>query len=768
MDTEAVSEPQPSVRSELTGSAGNVVQARDVTGGVHIHHFGARGNGSPRQLPADVRAFVNRVAEVGQLDRLLDREANESEAPAIVLITGAAGVGKTSLAVHWAHRVRNVFADGQLYLNLRGYDPGVPVTPEAALNLFLQALGVPPRAVPADPQAKASLYRSLVADRRFLVVLDNAATVGQVRPLLPGTASCLVLVTSRSRMPALIARDGAVRMTVGVLDDGAAIKLLRAVMAGHRTGDDADRLSELARLCARLPLALRIAAERAAARPWMALAELIDDLRDESALWDALSSADEEEADAVRTVFAWSYRALPPATARLFRVLGLHLGAEFGLGATAALAGTTAADTRHLLDALLAVHLLEQTGPDRYQLHDLLRAYAVDQVRREDPAEERRAATHRLLSWYLHTAHEAGKTVVRGHRQMPISLDRKPELPEVTRFAAREEALNWYEADRTNLMAATRSAASAGFERIAWQLPVVLNGIYDNRDPAETWLEAEQIALAAARRLGDRHGQALILERLGIKFRKLQRMDEALASFEEAMTVFDGEGNTMGCARVANGLGLVYLRAGRLEEARTTFAGAISGSPAGHAEVSMRAVLLVNLAEAELRLGSPQAALTHIAEAVSVFQRYEDSAMESLAVRLRGAAQREAGLLVEARASLRRALELIRSTGNLAPECEMFLELALLEIAEGAPADALISAQRSTLIARQFDVTSVEAQSLDVTGTAFRALGRPCDAVPFHRRAIELLRGLPDQAMLAEAIGHLDASLERGGQSVDE
>jgi hypothetical protein len=259
--------------------------------------------------------------------------------------------------------VRHRFPDGQLHVNLRGYDPGEPVTATEALHRFLAALGVPPASVPPDPDAAAALYRSLLADRRMLIVLDNAHSTAQVRPLLPGTAHSLAIVTSRGRLTGLAIRDGAHRLTLGTLPEPEAVALLRTVTAGYRPADDPARLAELARLCARLPLALRIAAERAATHPHLTLDDLIAELRDESAVWDALSAgAGEEEADGIRTVFAWSYRALPPDAARLFRLLGLHPGPEFGLHAAAALAGTGIPRIRQLLDILAGAHLLEQTG----------------------------------------------------------------------------------------------------------------------------------------------------------------------------------------------------------------------------------------------------------------------------------------------------------------------------------------------------------------------------------------------------------------------
>lgn len=297
-----------------------MVQAGSVSGGVHFHapaDTPGAPTPPPRQLPAVTRTFVNRADELARLDALLPAADGDPLPTTLLVIAGTAGAGKTSLALRWAHRVAGRFPDGQLHINLRGYDVQQPVAAHDALHRFLTALGVPSDAVPADTDAAAALYRSLLADRRMLVVLDNAATVAQVRPLLPGNDRCLTLVTSRDRLSGLAIRDGARRLTLGTLTESEAVALLRVVTAEHRPHDDETELTELAQLCARLPLALRIAAERAASHPYLALAELIADLRDESALWDALSAGDATEAEAVRTVFAWSQGVRVTSRARV-------------------------------------------------------------------------------------------------------------------------------------------------------------------------------------------------------------------------------------------------------------------------------------------------------------------------------------------------------------------------------------------------------------------------------------------------------------------
>lgn len=570
-----------STHSEVSGtSSRDVVQARDITGGIHFHEQAMTPDRSssatptPRQLPADVRGFVNRTEELDQLNAVLTGDSDGPLVVSVYVIAGTAGAGKTSLALRWAHQVRDRFPEGQLYVNLRGYDPGQPVTAQEALHRLLTSLGVRAQSVPQDLDAAAALYRSLLADRRILVVLDNAATVAQVRPLLPGSASSLVVVTSRSRLSGLAVRDGARRLTLGTLPEREAIALLRAVTAGYRPQDDEQQLAELAQLCARLPLALRIAAERAASHPHMRLHDLTADLRDESALWDALSTGDDDEAEAVRTVFAWSYRALPDDAAWLFRLLGLHPGPEFSLAAASALTGVTTIRARQLLDSLVGAHLLEQTAPDRYQFHDLLRAYSMDQAQHEEPPEKRRTAMRRVLEWYLHTADAAQSWI--SPEEDRLTLASPPDDVHPLSFPDYDTAVDWAEREHTNLLQAVRAAATAEDDRLAWQLCAVLWHAQFPSAAGADWLGVSRIGLEAAGRSGDRTAEGLLLTDLGMACSRVNDLAESLECHRNALEIWGDLGDHLNTAHSRNLIGLNHLHGRQLGTAAHHFEQAIT------------------------------------------------------------------------------------------------------------------------------------------------------------------------------------------------
>ncbi|WP_432011655.1 ATP-binding protein [Streptomyces cucumeris] len=726
---------------------------------MHFHHTRPPEGPSrvvPRQLPGDVRGFVNRTEELHRLDAILAGDSGDSVVVAICLIAGTAGAGKTSLALRWAHQVKAAFPDGQLYVNLRGYDPGEPVTAQEALHRFLTGLGVPASAVPTNTESAAALFRSLVADRRVLIVLDNAATVAQVRPLLPGHPGCLVVVTSRGRLSGLAVRDGAHRITLGTLPEREAVALLRAVTSGYRPEDDAAKLGELARLCARLPLALRIAAERAASHPHMHLDELIADLCDESALWAALSTGEEQDADAVHSVFAWSYRALSPGAARLFRLLGLHPGPGFGIGAVSALAGISMRQARQLLDVLVGAHLLEQTAPDRFEFHDLLRAYATEQSRSEETADSRAAALRRVLDWYLHTANAAQSWISPAREHVPLDPADEKAVP--LHFSDYDQAVDWAEREQANLIAAVRTAEKVGLDRYAWQLSTVFWSAQAPSASVTDWLVMGEIGLRATRRLGERAGEAGILESLGFAYRRLNDIPKALNSHREALTIRRELADPRGEASALNALGLLSMRQRRLHEAENQFVRAMAIFQELGAE-HWEAVTRANLATAHFEAGRLAEAEGNLERALVVHERMANKRSVGNVLRIRSAIHLERGELSDADRVAQEALDIALELRDHVLEGYWLLYVGDVQQALGQCAEALTSYQRSAAIHRRLGDRSREALAWYGAGGAYQRLERTDEAADFYRRAAAAQQELGDLWHRALALDGLATSL---------
>ncbi|WP_329064582.1 ATP-binding protein [Streptomyces sp. NBC_01429] len=704
---------------------------------------------------------MNRTAELGQLNAVLPTEDGAPVVVSVCVVAGTAGAGKTSLVLHWAHQIRDRFPDGQLYVNLRGYDPGQPLSAQEALRGFLPALGVPADSVPQDPDAAAAHYRSLLSDRRMLVVLDNAATAAQVRPLLPGGPHCLTVVTSRSRLSGLAIRDGARRLTLGTLPEPEAVALLRAVTSGYRAADDLGELAELAGLCAALPLALRIAGERAASNPHLRLADLIAELRDESALWDALSVGDAEEAEAVRTVFAWSYRALPEHGATLFRQLGLHPGPEFGLRAAAALADLPAVRTRQLLDSLVGAHLLEQTGPDRYQFHDLLRAYAAGLAQQEVPPDDGQAALHRVLTWYLRTADAARSLLAPGGEGTALPDAPSSGMSEATRppsFADHDAAMDWAEREHTNLLRTVGAAATAGHDELAWRLAVVLWDVQPPSASMAQWLTAGATGLAAARRVRDATAQARLLTCLGLAHQRVSAWAESLECHQQALTIRRAADDREGEADSVNLIGIIHLRrrqlssaAARFEEAATLWRAAGSDRWAASA--------LSNLATTHYNAGRLEQAAACAQEALAAHQALGNAVSVGNVLHTLSRLRREQGDPEEALRSAEQALDIALSLRDQILEGYWLLSLGEAQRALGRPTDALASYQRSADLHRRLGNRSREAMSWQGAGETYQELGRPEEAAHFHLRAATVHSELTDGWHEALALESLAASL---------
>ncbi|MBQ1052298.1 tetratricopeptide repeat protein [Micromonospora sp. C51] len=754
-------EPSEQTRSVLYGAARDVVQARHVSGGVHFHSAPSAGP-TPRLLPPGVPDFVNRTDDLQHLTAALAATTDARTPSAIVVIAGTAGVGKTSLALHWAHQVRDQFPHGQLYANLRGYDPGQPARPHDILERFLRALGVPHDDIPADTDTRTDLYRSLLAERRVLIVLDNAATVTDLRPLLPGTGECLTLITSRSRLSALVARDGARRLTLDVLADPDAVTLLQITTDGYRRGDDPQELTELARLCARLPLALRIAAERASRYPQHTLSDLIQDLRDESGLWELLATGDDDETSRVRSVFAWSYQALPADAAGLFRLLGLHPGADFCTNAAAALAAQSPNRTRSILDVLVGAHLIEQQARDRYQFHDLLRAYAADQVQHDEPAESRTRALLRVISWYLHSADNAIAASDYGRRR--FELEALPDGVTAASFTTHEDALTWYEAERSNLVAATRAAHTAGLHQHAWQLPALLHHIYNFRHPFHEWFTTTEIGLASARAINDRRAEALLLHSLGKAYTQANRHHEGLEHLRQAIALHEHTADPADEAETLCGAGLACLRLRRLDEALELLHRALT--IARHLRDRHQEAFATHLIGwALLELDQPAEALQHSQTAAETMRQLGNRASEIDVLVKQCDILRQLGRLDEARTVAQHTLTVASDTDDPVITAAAYIELGRIHQDLHEPEEALAAYQRATVLQRRLGNRGREATALDATGLAYHQLGRYAEAAEFHLHAATMQRELADPWLQAIAMTHLGDALHAAGRT---
>jgi tetratricopeptide (TPR) repeat protein/transcriptional regulator with XRE-family HTH domain len=654
-----------------------------------------RATAVPRQLPAAVAGFTGRAAELAALTRILDEARADGAAGAVVVsvIGGTAGVGKTALALHWAHQVADRFGDGQLYVNLRGYHPAQPVAAAQAIRGLLDALGVPAERIPPGSEAQAGLYRSLLADRRMLIVLDNARDEQQIRPLLPASPASLVLVTSRSQLSGLAAADGARLLTLDVLSRAEAVQLLTARLGTARVAGEPAAVDRIASLCACLPLALAIAAARAAARPRFPLAALAAELADTADRLDTLDGGD--PASSVRAVFSWSTRQLSGEAARMFRLLGLHPGRDISVPAAASLAAVGEPQARRLLRELARAHLITEHVPGRYALHDLLRAYAGEQARHTDNQEERDAAIGRVLDHYLHTAARAAHLL--NPVKEPVVL--APPRPGAVagQPADSRQAVAWFEQEHQVLLAATALAAASGFDSHAWQLPWAMTSFLGVSGYRHELAAILGTALAAATRLGDTAGRALSGRFLATACRDLGDHDQALGHYASSLALYQRLGDRLGEARIQQGLGVLAGRQGRYADA------------IGHAEQALhlfqaigdkasQANALNNVGWYHALLGDYRQARVFCRQALTLCaeagqRRLEGDAWDSL-----GYAEHHLGNLAEAAACYQRALGIFREAGHRVSEADTLAHLGATRHAAGEPARAREAWQQALAI----------------------------------------------------------------------
>lgn len=611
----------------------------------------------PAQLPAGTAAFIDRRAELSTLDGFL-ATGRPGSVP-IMAIDGAAGVGKTTLVVHWAHSVADRFPDGQLYVNLRGFGPTErAVSAAEAVRGFLEALGVSSHRMPHSIQSQVDLYRSLLAGRRMLVVLDNARDARQVRPLLPGAAGCAVVITSRTRLTSLVAAEGARSLTLELMPLDSARRLLAHHVGHDRLHVQSEAADEIISLCGRLPLAVAIVAAHAATRPALSLATISDNLRSQQNRLDALADAD-ETAD-VRAVFGWSYRALGARAASLFRLLGLRSGVDLGISAAAALAGVSVDEARSLLAELAALHLVTE-HPSRLRMHDLLTVYAAELARAQDPAQDRLAAIRRLLDHYLHTAHAAALLLNPQLDPIALPLDQSTAPAEPIRDHA--HALAWFNTERRALIAAIDQAAAHGLDTHVWQLGWTLYNALLRQGYWHDLLATLQAGLAAAQRLQDSWALAHSHRRLAVALNELGSADRARDHFSHAIALYTELGDDANLGFVHVGLNRFHSRQGKHAEALLHARTAIElFATAGH---HVGLAFTLNLAAWELALlGQYRQALEQAHQALPLLQGNDDQHSQAATWDTIGYAYHHLGDHTAAIDAYRRSLNLFREVGD--------------------------------------------------------------------------------------------------------
>ncbi len=633
-----------------------------------------------RQLPAPARHFVGRDPALEELDRLAGAVGHDSVV--ISVIHGTGGVGKTALAIRWAHRAAAHFPDGQLFVNLRGFDPiREPVAPVEAIRGFLDAFAVPAEQIPAGLDAQANLYRTLLSGRRVLIVLDNARDVDQVRPLLPGGSGCLVLVTSRNELTGLVATEGAHPLTLDLLTMHEARGLLASHLGQPRVDAEQGAADDIVRRCAQLPLALAIIAARAAAHPTFPLATFSAELADAQRRLDVIDGG--EQFSQARAVLSWSYQRLSTQAAHLFRLLGLHHGPDVTPGAAAHLAGRTLSQARQLLADLARAHMVTEYVMGRYTFHDLLGAYATEQAQAHDSEGERRLAVHRLLVYYLYATAAADALVTPHRRRTPLP-DNELVPTDLPRLDGHAGALAWMEVERGNLVAAVRLASEYQEHALAWRLANLLWGLFNLEKHWDDWISTHTIGLACARACGDLRAQFTMHSSLGTAHRELAQFEEAKRCHWRALEISREIGDRWSEGQALNGIGAVYGDMVKTGEARHYLFQALTI----RREVGDRwgeAITICNLGEEDLKDGRYASARDHFLAALEIRREIGDRWGEAIALSYLGQAYRAAGQPRDAVGHLEQALTVHRELRDYSMQALDLHHLGLAYQALGQP-----------------------------------------------------------------------------------
>ncbi|WP_030623050.1 AfsR/SARP family transcriptional regulator [Streptomyces sclerotialus] len=691
-------QPAPAVEAEPEPHAAETVHAPVV----------------PAQLPHRTVDFIGRTDVLARLNSLLPEEgADTAGAVVITAIGGAAGVGKTALANYWAHEIRDRFPDGQLYVNLRGFDPtGTPMKPAEAVRGFLDALAVPPKRLPIDTDGQAALYRSLLAGRRMLIVLENAHDAEQVRPLLPGSSSCFVVVTSRNQLTSLVATDGARPVTIDLLSSAEARDMLAHRIGRQQVAAEPEAVNDIITFTARLPLALAIVASRAAMHPQFPLAALAKELKAVEGRLDSLDGGD--DVTNIRAVFSWSYEKLTAPAARLFRLLGLHPGPDIAPLPAAHLAGVPVRKVRPLLAELAGAQLITERTLGRFTLHDLLRAYAADLTRTHDAEDDRRAALRRVFDYYLHTAYK-GSWLLDPHREDYLKLSARGTVT-TERFADHHEALDWFVTEHPVLLAVLRQAESSGFDTHVWQLAWALMPFFDRLGHWHDAAMVQETALVAAGREVSVEGQAIAHGSLVMAHARLLRHDEARDHARQAVELFRELGDYTGQAYAYRSLALLLDR------------------------------------QASYRDG-----LIHAQRSLELFQAAGYRTGEAKALNAVGWFHAHLGDREQALTYCRRALDLQKVIGDRLGRAETWDSLGYIHHHLGHSQEGIVCYQHALDLYRELGDRYNEADTLSALGDAHSEVGDAASARAAWQRALVILEelGHPEGAQVRTKLDEL-------------
>ncbi|GHJ43493.1 XRE family transcriptional regulator [Catellatospora sp. TT07R-123] len=707
----------------------------------------------PAELPGPVGHFTGRRAELEQLDAVA-----ADPAVRVVVISGAAGMGKTALAVQWGHRAAADFPDGQVFLDLRGHDPAVAVSPAEALAHLLASLDQPERGG-ADERDRVGLYRSLVRDRRMLILADNAGTVAQVLPLVPASTATLLVVTSRHRLAALKTHHAVKAVDLDAMRPDEALDLLDSVLGSQRLAREPDSAARLVELCDRMPLALQIAAAKLTSRPMRGIADLTEELTTGERLDELSVTGDSRN---LRTVFATTYEVLEPVTARVFRALGLHPGTTFGPHLAAAAADVSLTAARHALDELAAVHLVTEFANGRYRFHDLIRLYARECALRGEPDAARADITDRILDWYLAITDAANKVVDRGRDRVRVAVGHPPAtLP----FRAEaDHALSFLDGERDNLLPVLTCAMEHGRPDTAWQLTYLVTGFFDSRGHWTQRIQLCRLGLAAARAAGDPVAEGLMGSGLGVAYLTTRRFEEALTTLNQALEVLHVQGDKRGEAHVRNNIAVTLASARRFAEAVDAYGQALALHLAEGNTLGV-ALTLSNLGDAYVRMGRADLALDHLSRALTASREIGNPRLEAVALGGLGQAHRDLGEWDLATARFHDALVLRRQAGDRRYEAETLNNLGLTEFARQRFSSATEHFRQALALSRQLADPHQEAIALAHLGRIDLAAGLTTAAEDHLRRALASRELAPDPYEAAAIHRDLGQLAARAGHS---